>query len=166
MVELKTEDELHPEGATTEQNKAVDPVDKNDDNDDLAPDSERDCSEDNDVTVSESQIVMESDESDGEYLVYTGMVISSIDQVMTLNQKCVKTSGQDDMFYNFLSNTVFAFDILSKTTASLHISKSRTKLKSVQKQGEEIRSQVGNCSSRKSIRRLLVLAYFTSFKLN
>ena len=94
MVELKTEDELHPEDATTEQIKAVDPVDNNDDNDDLAPESERDCSEDNDVTVSESQIVMESDESDGEYLVYTGMVISSIDQVMTLNQKCVKMAAK------------------------------------------------------------------------
>ena len=84
MVELKTEDELHPEDATTKQNKAVDPVDKDDDNDGIAPESERDGSEDNDVTVSESQIVMESDESDGEYLVYTGTMISSlIDQVIT-----------------------------------------------------------------------------------
>ena len=84
MVELKTEDELHPEDAATKQNKAVDPEVKDNDNDDIAPESERDGSEDNDVTVSESQIVMESDESDGEYLVYTGTMISSlIDQVIT-----------------------------------------------------------------------------------
>ncbi|KAL5247443.1 hypothetical protein ACHWQZ_G019354 [Mnemiopsis leidyi] len=77
MVELKTNDELHPEKKTTEQNKELDvgdnddENDENDDNDDIGLETEGNSCLDNDLTVSESQIVIESDESDGEYLVYT-----------------------------------------------------------------------------------------------